>query len=307
VPSAFADSVTGGQILVTSTGNVTASFVSSDTDDTDAVSLVQPAPKPVFLCDGSAVPAVIGSFAAGVELVFGLEDLDVQGVFFTGPADRNSDQRPHALMTDLTGFGSIRTLRVAWEDRAGDDYDYNDCVIDVTGPLRITSTPTCNNGFDDDGDGLTDFPTDPDCQSQADEEANGDVPPPSCPPVQPGIIVCIASGAEVARYTVQRVDADQTGPMHHIAGYLDAYRFTIGGVTVTLPCVGLTTDNTTVNPCAAAGGTFVSRTSTLVDQTVSEPTISSGDEVASVGVCAATLTITAFGFGIDAAPAYGVC
>lgn len=132
-------------------------------------------------------------------------------------------------------------------------------------------------------------------------------PPPACPPVQPGVVACLTPGSEVVRQTVRIVSVGQTGPQHQVAGYVDAYRFTVAGITTTLPCVSLVADAAAPNPCAAAGGTFVSRTSVLVDQTVAEPVVSPGPAIATVRVCTATLTLTVSGFGINSAPAYTIC
>ena len=95
---------------------------------------------------------------------------------------------------------------------------------------------------------------------------------------------------------------------HHVAGFVDAYLFQgPAGIQVTIPCIVLVADATTVNPCALAGGTFVSRTLTLVDQVADEQTVAGGPVVATVRVCQATLTATVLGFGVNSAPAFTLC
>jgi hypothetical protein len=70
------------------------------------------------------------------------------------------------------------------------------------------------------------------------------------------------------------------------------------GGTVTLPCVVLVSGSTTVDPCAAAGGTYVATLETL--STASTP-------VATVRVCNADLVLTVDGIGINSFPAFVVC
>ena len=75
------------------------------------------------------------------------------------------------------------------------------------------------------------------------------------------------------QYYLSYPTASFDGPEHRVDGYVDDYRFTVGGVTTTLACVQLQVDGVSANTCEAAGGTFVSRRATLVDAAVAEPTV----------------------------------
>lgn len=121
-----------------------------------------------------------------------------------------------------------------------------------------------------------------------------------------GVVLCLTPTATVVVDQPLVIISTSPGPTHTVAAYLDSYRFTLpGGVVTTLPCVTLVTD-TEVNPCATAGGTFLSR-STLVTQTVTESDVGSGQTVARVRICEATLTATVNGFGVNSAPVLTPC
>ena len=166
----------------------------------------------------------------------------------------------------------------------------------------VGGTTACSDGADNDGDGKVDYPADPGCSSGLDLSEQDD----PCGAIQPGLVGCLVPGDEIASYTIEGVDPD-TGAGHDVAGYVDAYRFRVGAGQFTLPCVVLVADSATANPCAAAGGIFVSRDNVLVETTVNDPGVLPGSGVATVRVCEATLTFTVFGFGIDEAPAVSLC
>ncbi len=174
----------------------------------------------------------------------------------------------------------------------------------VSGALTGAAVPAyavtqCSDGVDNDGDGHTDFPGDPGCGS-ADDTTEGA----SCPPLAGLVVACLDPGSLFAEYAVDDVSTSG-GAAHEIAGYVDQYRFVVAGVTVTLSCVQLVADGTDVNPCDAAGGTFVTRVTSLVQQPT-EPVVET-ERLVSVEVCRAELTFTAAGNGIDSAPAYALC
>lgn len=155
----------------------------------------------------------------------------------------------------------------------------------------------CSDRVDNDADGHVDYPADPGCSSYTDTaEAAG------CPETAPGVVVCLDPSTTFFEQPVTLVTV--VGGSDNIEGYLDVYRFTIAGVTTTLPCVTLRVDGGEVSPCALAGGTFVSRSGTLVSQP--EPGIGPLP-VATVRICHAELTATVFGFGVNSAEAYTVC
>lgn len=125
-------------------------------------------------------------------------------------------------------------------------------------------------------------------------------PPGSCNLVEVlGVCANLSTGSVVQEVSVPGVTLGSAGS-HRVAGYVDRYRFiTPGGVALVLPCVVLTANATTVNPCAAAGGTFDSRFLTLLDNTVSQPTVGVGDPILTARVCDARVTLTAAGFGVE--------
>lgn len=122
-----------------------------------------------------------------------------------------------------------------------------------------------------------------------------------------GVCVDLAIGPVLEEETVYGVT---TTPLltHTVGGWLDAYRFPLptGGSAV-VPCVVLAANSRDANPCATAGGTFVSRTLTLVSQSVTQPQVVQGSALTTVRVCNATLTATANGFGIENVPVYSTC
>jgi hypothetical protein len=66
-------------------------------------------------------------------------------------------------------------------------------------------------------------------------------------------------------------------------------------------------DGGTVSPCAAAGGTATGRIATLVQQDVPQPYAGLGEPLATVGICAAELTATVNGLGINSREALTTC
>lgn len=136
-----------------------------------------------------------------------------------------------------------------------------------------------------------------------------DVPEPQPEPCSPlaGVVACLEPGSEEIVHTVRSV-AYTGGPEHGVVGYLDLYVFDLPlGTRIALPCVTLVRDGVPVDPCRAAGGTYESRMQVLVDQTVAEPAVGEGEELTTVRVCAAKLTLTVGGVGVRSAPAYALC
>lgn len=165
------------------------------------------------------------------------------------------------------------------------------------------ATTDCNDGADNDGDGRTDYPADPGCASPTDTSELTD-----CPPVAPGVVFCATPNDTAIVDEVVLMPGVADGAEHVVKGYLDAYRFVLPGAgPVVVPCVVLVQGGTEVNPCEDQGGTFDSRTATLVDQSFHEPDPQLGDEVAAVRICAAEIKLTVLGFGSDAFPGYWTC
>ena len=122
--------------------------------------------------------------------------------------------------------------------------------------------------------------------------------------VSGGVRVCagVSTGTEIARVGVS------TDPVNErVSGYLDVYRFVLPNATVVnLPCVVLLVAGTPVNPCQDAGGTFSSRTATLVDDVVAVPLPVVGGPVGA-GLCNAELVLTVNGIGVPSARAFTLC
>jgi hypothetical protein len=163
----------------------------------------------------------------------------------------------------------------------------------------------CGDGLDNDLDGRTDYPSDPGCGSTSDDSENTDTT--SCGTAGP-VCVQVVPGAVVQQVDVYG-ETTGTAAAHHVTGRVDIYRFPLpGGGTTTVPCVLLAADATTVDPCQVAGGTYVSTLATLLnDQEVDQPSPAQGPLLRSVKICAATLTATVAGIGVQNVPAYAVC
>ena len=94
----------------------------------------------------------LGTFAAGVELLFRLYVRTTNTSFFTGLAERNPDGRAHARVQ--SGFGSADTTLVSFEDLRNGPFDFNDLsysftntagtkaeVVDSTPPVAAVPAP----------------------------------------------------------------------------------------------------------------------------------------------------------------------
>lgn len=121
--------------------------------------------------------------------------------------------------------------------------------------------------------------------------------------------VCVAAvrGAEVTRVDV-RVATTTVAATHTVVGTLDTYRFPLpNGASVTLPCVTLTLNGTTTNPCAEADGQYVTTLAELVDESVNQPGAALTPPIESVGVCETRYTVTVATIGVENFPAYSLC
>jgi len=133
--------ILGGSMIVTTTGNVTATYLGGDAGYPSSLFLGAPLESPVFLFpnDVDAGWTVdLGSFAPGTELTFRLDvgdDPDGPVQFFTGVGSLNPDGLPHVLAetefdTDLQTFVTELGFEV------GDGVqDYTDFVVRLTGVL----------------------------------------------------------------------------------------------------------------------------------------------------------------------------
>lgn len=89
---------------------------------------------------GSAVGSTkdLGSFAAGVELIFRLHVNNTGDDFFTGPAARNADGQAHAR---VEGSWLPNEVLVSFEDLNGGPYDYNDLSFSFTNTRSSVPEP----------------------------------------------------------------------------------------------------------------------------------------------------------------------
>lgn len=197
---------------------------------------------------------------------------------------------------------SVARTRLTYSYRLAGVYtvDWSGCCPEVTGatPVSVaTSLPACDDGFDNDGDGNTDYPDDAGCAT-ADDETEV----PECPPST--VTFCLLPGKEVLEVVVRNVDVTITGQEHTVVGWIERYEFQAGPTAVTLPCVRFAG---TTNACATAGGEFDGVIATLGPVSQREPELKYGEVVATAGVCEAELVLTVSDLGIDHAPALAMC
>jgi hypothetical protein len=156
VTAAQASPVTTGNEPISVNGNVTVVFISSDAGDTSYLSLVD-GPSNIF-CNHSTSTCTAAVAGDKVDLgtLFGdinftLSDISVPHIFKTAGAD--SDGYYYAKV--VSNYGDLGLLPiptaaadviaslttpisvikyVAFEDRVGGDYDYNDFVVAVIDP-----------------------------------------------------------------------------------------------------------------------------------------------------------------------------
>jgi hypothetical protein len=155
----------------------------------------------------------------------------------------------------------------------------------------------CSDGVDNDADGTVDYQSDPGCSGPTDTSEG-----PTCPSPDPAIVLCLEpTGVWIEQGLIL---VEPTSGPDNIAAHVDSYRFTVGSTSTTLPCVTLVVDGGEISPCAAAGGVFVSRVATLLNQP--EPGVGI-TTIATVRICHAELTATVLGFGVQSAQAYALC
>lgn len=212
------------------------------------------------------------------------------------------------LLQETPGCGTVPCLFFSADDPVEDGH----CGA---GPDRLVHgmflvdpfVPQCRDQVDNDGDGLIDWPLDPGCIDPNDATEDPNPPAGPCPPIALAVAACLEPGDVVLTQPVALVNVVPDGTFHRVVGYVEAYRFVVAGIGVTLPCVVLGVDATTANPCALAGGTFVERTLVLVDQTFEGVKVEPGPVLATVKVCEATLTVKVGAFGVDNVPALALC
>lgn len=119
----------GGEVIAKYEGN-TASFINLlflDNGDTDFT-------NDLFIFNNQTTPVgttlSLGTFATGTELLFRMLVTNTGNNFFTGPASRNPDDKPHARVeSDYLVTG---TTLVSFEDLFNGPFDYNDLSFSFT-------------------------------------------------------------------------------------------------------------------------------------------------------------------------------
>ena len=146
-PPALAAPELGGQLF--STGQpVEVQVLPASAGFTSELWLFEPAPAKRLATNRDVGLVVqVGTFPAGVELVFGIKVLNTGDTFKMGPGDRNPDGQPHAVVN----FLEPGRAQVGFEDLfGGGDRDYNDNMFEFRGGIveEPPSGPTANAGPD---------------------------------------------------------------------------------------------------------------------------------------------------------------
>ena len=198
------------------------------------------------------------------------------------------------------------------EPQCNDNIDNDgDGAVDYPNDYGCTSlndnsespNPACSNGIDDDGDGFVDYPADPGCSGPRDTSEGV-----TCSTTT-GLTYCLGTSAGTEFKRVQVFSPDVVnGTVHNVAGYINVEQFRLAtGDTVNLPCVVLVLEGQTSDPCAGAGGRFIARAATLVQQTVAEPVPTQGSLITEAALCNAELVATVNDIGIASTPVYTLC
>ena len=137
----------GGQLY--STGqSVQVQVLPASAGYTSELWLFEPGPERRLATNRDVGTVVdLGTFPAGVELIFGIKVLNTGDTFKMGPGDRNPDGIPHAVVT----FIEPGRAQVGFEDLfGGGDRDYNDNMFEFRGGIEPEPPkgPTADAGPD---------------------------------------------------------------------------------------------------------------------------------------------------------------
>jgi len=154
----------------------------------------------------------------------------------------------------------------------------------------------------DDQDGIL-----PSALCEKDDWSDSDTTGWVCHDISPSGVVPASCSTEIGQEVCASVTKTQgsyaVSPPNGVsgpdAGSIATYQFTLpNGGKVTVPCAVLVSGATTVDPCAAAGGTYVATLATLSD---------APNPVTAVQICNANLVLTVDGIGINSFPALVLC
>ena len=135
-----AAAVLGASIIVTNTGNVTATFRGQTAGYDSILFLDSPGgPIDIFHNHNNSPGDTfnLGTFTAGTELIFGIRVLNTGYVFYSGPGSRNPDGLPHNVVDNSVYPGETY---VGFEDLFGggdQDYDDNNFSFTNTRPSTV--------------------------------------------------------------------------------------------------------------------------------------------------------------------------
>jgi hypothetical protein len=140
----------GGRIF-SAGGDVEVEILPSIAGFTSELSFASPGATRVIGTNRNAGTIVqLGSFPAGVELIFSIYVRETQRTFYSGPASSNSDGLGHGDVTCL----SKGKARIGFEDQfGGGDRNYADLICEVRQPLSgctYSMSPT-SQSFDSSG------------------------------------------------------------------------------------------------------------------------------------------------------------
>jgi hypothetical protein len=144
----------GGRIL-SAGGDVIVEILPAIAGFTSELSLVSPGPVRYIATNRDVGTIVtVGSFAAGVELVFSIHVRETDRTFYSGSGSSNPDGLGHGDVTCL----SKGTSRIGFEDQfGGGDRNYADLICEVRQPLGgcTYSMSPSSQSFDSGGGGGT--------------------------------------------------------------------------------------------------------------------------------------------------------
>jgi hypothetical protein len=141
---------------------------------------------------------------------------------------------------------------------------------------------------------------DPNDGHQASYVVSTDAPPATCVEGVPNVVACIGATSDLQHVAVTTSTPEDPSS---VFGTLEIYRVTLASVVLTVPCVVVQAAAQTVNPCAAAGGEYVSTLATLVDTSAS----GLGPDVVTIGICNGRMTLTVAAIGVESAPVVVPC
>lgn len=206
----------------------------------------------------------------------------------------------YQVVAQIRESGSGATDIVAWNfqvvvacddglDNDGDglnDFPNDPGCSSATDANERGAAAACDDGTDNDGDGRADYPSDPGCSSPHDVDETI-----TCAPAVPDVVVCLAHVPD----RVVRIPLPVEGSEHSVWGYVEVFTIRVPLVgSVNVPCVRVIVDGQPTNPCDEIG-TYQSTIYALSRITVAEPSFSD-DQLA---LCTAELRATAFNVGVN--------